>query len=149
MNYSDLARIAMERATTAREAVKIAGGLINEYGYATYGGNSHLFADKNEGRVMIEYTGGQGLWAAERLGPKDVRVSYPGYIHDFPVDFKNNDDYMGSDNLVDFAMEQGWWNPEQDDPNYLNLQEVYSMPFPGEGVDKDEDHYIAMRVPPV
>src|SRR5690625_2157343 len=148
LNYSDLARIAMERATTAREAVEIAGGLINEYGYATYGGNSHLFADENEGWVMIEYAGGQGLWAAERLGSNDVRVSYPGYIHDFPVDFKNNDDYMGSDNIVDFAMEQGWWNPEQDDPNYLNLQDVDGVPFPGVGVDKEEDHFTAMRIPP-
>jgi len=40
--YSDLSRIAMERATTAREAVEIIGALINEHGYSTYGGNSHL-----------------------------------------------------------------------------------------------------------
>lgn len=147
-NYSDLARIAMERATTAREAVEIIGNLINKYGYSTYGGNSHLFADKNEGWVMIEYAGGQGLWAAERLGPDEVRVSYPGYIHYFPVDFKTNDNYMGSDNIINFAREQGWWNPQRDNPNYLNLQEVYGTPFPGEGVTKEENHFIAMRVPP-
>lgn len=147
-NYSDLSRIAMERATTAREAVEIIGNLINEYGYSTYGGNSHLFADKDEGWVLIEYAGGQGLWAAERLGPDDIRVSYPGYIHEFPVDFKTNENFMGSDNIVDFAREQGWWDPERDDPNYLNLQDIYGEPFPGEGVPKEENHYLAMRVPP-
>lgn len=147
-NYSDLARIAMERATTAREAVEIIGNLINKYGYSTYGGNSHLFADKNEGWVMIEYAGGQGLWAAERLGPDEVRVSYPGYIHDFPVDFQNNDHYMGSDNIVSFAREQGWWDPQRDHPDYLNLQKVYGTPFPGVGVSIEEDPFTAMRVPP-
>ena len=44
-SYSDLSRIAMERATSAREAVEIIGKLIDEYGYSTYGGNSHMFAD--------------------------------------------------------------------------------------------------------
>ncbi|SFE83589.1 C69 family dipeptidase [Alteribacillus iranensis] len=146
-NYSDLARIAMERAKTAREAVEIIGDLINTYGYSTYGGNSHLFADKDEGWVVIEYAGGQGLWAAERLGPDEVRVSYPGYIHNFPVDFKNNENYMGSDNIVEFARRQGWWNPATDHPDYLNLQDVYGEPFPGEGVSKREDHFTAMRIP--
>lgn len=44
-NYSDLARAAMERATSAREAVEVVGDLMDEHGYSTYGGNSHLFAD--------------------------------------------------------------------------------------------------------
>jgi hypothetical protein len=41
-NYSDLARIALERARTAREAVEILSMLIDTYGYTTYGGNSHV-----------------------------------------------------------------------------------------------------------
>ena len=45
VNYSDLSRIVMERAHSAREAVEIVGNLIDRYGYATYGGNSHFFAD--------------------------------------------------------------------------------------------------------
>src|SRR5699024_3407892 len=58
--YSDLARIAMERATSARDAVEILGDIIDEYGYTTYGGNSHLFADEDEGWVFVEYAGGEG-----------------------------------------------------------------------------------------
>ncbi|MEX1137420.1 MAG: C69 family dipeptidase [Balneolales bacterium] len=143
-NYSDLARIAMERASSAREAVEIIGGLIDEYGYSTYGGNSHLFADKNEGWVFINYAGGQGLWAAERLGPDEVRVSYPGYINEFPIDFENNVNFMGSANLISFAEEQGWWVPETDGPNHLDLQEVYGQPFPGAGID---DYYVGARMP--
>src|SRR5262249_41522044 len=35
-NYSDLARLVLERAQTAREGVKLIGDLIARYGYADY-----------------------------------------------------------------------------------------------------------------
>lgn len=119
--YSDLARLVMERATTAREGVELIGELIEQYGYSTYGGNTHLIADANEGWVVWEFAGSQGLWAAERLGADDVRVLYPGYIEDFPVDFESDSDYMGSANLVSFAEEQGWYDGEGD----FNIFETY------------------------
>ena len=108
LNYSDLSRIALERAKTAREAVQIIGGLMNEHGYATYGGNSHLFADADEGWVVINFAGGKRLWVAERLGPDDIRVSRPGYIGEVPADFQSHSNFMGSSNLISFAVEQGW-----------------------------------------
>jgi dipeptidase len=128
-SYSDLSRIAMERAHTAREAVEIVGGLINQYGYTTYGGNSHLFADANEGWVFIEYAGGKGLWAAQRLGPDEVRVSYPGYIGAFPTTPGGDANHLSSPNLVTYAVERGWWRPNSGQP--FDLQAVYGTPFPG------------------
>ncbi|KAK8030749.1 hypothetical protein PG990_000483 [Apiospora arundinis] len=126
LQYSDLARIVLERAATAREGVEIIGQLIDEYGEATYGGNSHLVADKDEGWVVWEFAGGQKLWAAERLGVDEVRVLYPGYIEDFPVNFKNSSkDYMGSEHLVDFAVGRGWWDPKSGEP--FNIFKVYGM----------------------
>jgi len=122
-SYSDLSRIAMERATTAREAVEIIGALIDEHGYSTYGGNSHMFADENEGWVLLNFAGGQGLWIAERLGPDEVRVSYPGDIGDIPLDFQQSSDYMGSDNFIEFAIEQGWFDPEAGEA--FNVTAVY------------------------
>ena len=115
-NYSDLSRIAMERAKSAREAVDIIGALMDEYGYSTYGGNSHLFADAREGWVVLNFAGGQGLWIAQRLGPDEVRMSYPGYIHEVPLDFQERDDWLGSANFISFAVEQGWWDPEGGEP---------------------------------
>jgi dipeptidase len=124
-NYSDLARIAMERAHTAREAVEIVGSLIDEHGFSTYGGNSHLFADENEGWVLVNYGGSQGLWAAQRLGPDEARVSYPGYLEPFPLDYEEHpDEYLASDNFIDFAVEQGWFDPEESDR--FDPQEVYA-----------------------
>lgn len=125
LQYSDLARLILERASTARQGVEIVGQLIAEHGYATYGGNSHLIADKDEGWVVWEFAGGEKLWAAERLGPDEVRVSYPGYIEDFPLDFENSTDYMGSPNLVSFAIEQGWWNLNGTDP--FNIFKIYGV----------------------
>jgi hypothetical protein len=116
LQYSDLARIVLERATTAREGVELIGELIAEHGYATYGGNTHLIADAEEGWVVWEFAGGRGLWAAERLGPDDVRVLYPGYIEDFPTDFADSPDHMGADHLVEFAVEQGWYDPAGGEP---------------------------------
>lgn len=121
--YSDLARIALERAKTAREAVEIIGALINEYGYTTYGGNSHLIADKNEGWVMLQFAGGKKLWVAERLGPDDVRVSYPGYIGDIPADISDSDKFLASPNFFDVATEQGWWSPEKS--KTFNVHDIY------------------------
>lgn len=126
VNYSDLSRIAMERASSAREAVEIVGRLIDTHGYATYGGNSHLFADADEGWVLLDFAGGRGLWIAERLGPDEVRMSYPGYIEEIPLDFEDHPDFMGSDNFISFAVEQGWYDPDAGKP--FNVTEVYRTP---------------------
>lgn len=111
--YSDLARIALERAGTAREAVDICIELIERYGFTTYGGNSHVFADPGEAWVLLEFAGGQGLWVAKRLGPDDVWLNWRGYhgigyVQTLPSDWRENPDYLASDHFVEFAVEQGW-----------------------------------------
>jgi len=109
-NYSDLSRIVLERAKSAREAVKIVGDLIKKYGESTYGGNSHIFADSNEAWVMIQFAGGVGLWAAERLGPNSIRASRPGYIEEIPIKQKNNPNFLYSDNLIKFCKDKKWYS---------------------------------------
>ena len=108
-NYSDLARLVLERARSAREGVQLIGDLIAEHGHSTYGGNSHLIADEHEGWVVIEFAGGRGLWVAERLGADSIRVSRPGYILDVPHDFATHADFMASPHLIEFAVESGWY----------------------------------------
>src|ERR1700728_783512 len=129
LNYSDIARIALERAHTAREAVDIAVGLIERYGYFTYGGNSHVFADANEGWVLLEFAGGKGLWVAHRLGPNDVWLNWRGYnkfgyVQTLPADWRKNPDYLASKNFVSFAVEQGWYKPDGGTP--FNVIDVYA-----------------------
>ena len=110
LNYSDFARIVLERAKSARQAVNIVANLIKKYGESTYGGNSHIFADSNEAWVMIQFAGGVGLWVAERLGPDSIRASRPGYIEKIPIKQKNNSNYLFSDNLIKFCKDKKWYS---------------------------------------
>ena len=116
-NYSDLARIVVERARSAREGVDLIGELIATHGYATYGGNSHIIADPDEAWVVIEFAGGRGLWCAERLGPDCIRASRPGYIGEIPD--APNADFLFPSHFFDTAREQGWWSA-QDGPFHVN-----------------------------
>ena len=122
-NYSDLARIVVERARTAREGVAIIGDLIARYGYSTYGGNSHFIADADEGWVVLEFAGGQGLWAAQRVGANDIRVSRPGYIGAIAADFASDPNVMAPPHLVSFAVAQGWYVP--DGTGLFDVNKVY------------------------
>jgi len=122
-NYSDLARLVLERARTARQGVELIGALIEEFGYSDYGGNSHLIADPEEAWVVIELSGGQKLWAAERLGADSIRASRPGFIGEIPVQEPAHPDYLYAPHLVSFAVEQGWFDPGVRRP--FNLNQVY------------------------
>jgi len=122
-NYSDLARLVLERARTAREGVELIGALIKEHGYSDYGGNSHLIADPHEAWVVIELSGGQKLWAAERLGPDSIRASRPGFIGEIPVHEPTHPDYLYAPHLVPFAVEKGWFDPLAG--RVFNLNQIY------------------------
>lgn len=119
LNYSDLARVALERALSARHGVELMGDLIALHGEASYGGNSHLLADSKEAWVVIQFAGGKGLWAAERLGPDSIRASRPGYIHEIPVNESCHPDYLYSSNLVSFAREMDWYEGGPFDANVI------------------------------
>jgi dipeptidase len=128
LNYSDIARIALERARTAREAIDISVDLIKRYGDFSYGGNSHIFADPNEGWVLLTFAGGKGLWVACRLGPDEVWLNWRGYtgfgyVQTLPAELRNNPDYLASDNFVSFAVEKGWYKPGEGKP--FNVISVY------------------------
>ncbi len=110
LNYSDLARIVLERARSAREGVELIGRLIAEHGEATYGGNSHLIADAGEAWVVVEFAGGQKLWAAERVGRDGMRISRPGVIQHVPADFAGHPDFAAAPHLIEFAVDQGWYD---------------------------------------
>lgn len=110
-NYSDLARLVLERARTAREGVDLIGALIEEHGYSCYGGNSHLIADPDEAWVVLQYPGALRLWVAERLGPDSIRVSRPGYINAIPP--QPNDDVLFPAHFISTAVALGWYDASQ------------------------------------
>ena len=109
---SELSRVALERTRTAREAVRLMGRLIEEYGY--YGtGETLLVADPNEGWVMemagFDMDGTGGVWAAQRVPDEEVFVAANQFrIREIR---EGAGDMMFSRNIFEVALQKGWWNP--------------------------------------
>jgi len=114
-------RFAAERAKTAREGVQIIGGLIDKYGYVS--NRTYVIADPNEAWLMAVTRGNK--WLAERVPDDQVALLPNVYtIQDVnPLDTKN---YIVSKDLIKYATEKGWYNPEK--TKIFNFSEAYSEP---------------------
>jgi len=111
----ELEKIALQRCTTAREAIALIGRLAEEFGYADLA-ECITIADPKE-VWQLEISGsGQGkpssLWCAQRI-PDD----HVGICANIPristVDFKNSDMFMYSSNLKTAAKELGYWDGKE------------------------------------
>ena len=103
-----LRRLVAERARSAREAVEIAGALIEEFGYTS--GRSYQFCDKNEAWVFQIPTGRR--YVAKRI-PDDHVYMIPNNYTIHEVDFadaEHKNCYFSKD-LVEYAMKNGWYQP--------------------------------------
>ena len=109
---SELSRVALERCKTAREAIKLMGGLIEAYGY--YGsGETLTVADAHEGWVMemcsTDKDGTGGVWVAQRVPDDGVFVAANQFrIRELRT---NAPDQMPSANVFEVAQKKGWWKP--------------------------------------
>ncbi len=108
----ELERIALERCSTAREAIRTMGELVKQYGYGDTG-ECLTIADKNE--VWIFEILGEGknaigaVWAAVRIPDDEVSVS-ANVSRISTINLKDPDHYMASDNVFDVAKKMGWWD---------------------------------------
>ena len=110
----ELYRLILERAKTAREAIKVADELTKEYGYIDVG-ECFTFADPNE--VWFFEILGPGkdkkgaVWAAVRIPDEEISIS-ANASRIRTLDLKDKDNYMASDNVYSLAEEMGWWDPK-------------------------------------
>ena len=109
----EIQRMMLERCTTARDAVKLAGELIKEFGYCDFG-ECLTIADPKEvwqfevfGQGPLEIG---GVWAAQRIPDDHVGVS-ANIPRIGKLDLDNPDYFMASDNVFQVAQEMGWWDP--------------------------------------
>jgi dipeptidase len=115
----NLRRIVIERSKTARQAVKIAGALVEKYGY-THSGRTYLIADPNEAWVFeVTYS---KHWIAKRL-PDDEVAIIPNYFVINSFDSTDTLNYLSSPDIVEYAIDNGWYNPNKD--SAFNFREVY------------------------
>jgi dipeptidase len=118
----NLRRVVIERARTAREAVKLAGSLIDKYGYAS-SGRVYLIADPNEVWVLEVANGNH--WISKRVPDDEVAIIPNYYVID---DFIQTDtlNYLSSPDIIDYAVTNGWYNPQTD--KSFNFRKAYCQP---------------------
>lgn len=121
IDWMHAAALALQRAKTAREAIKVLGALIEKYGLNGTG-ESYLIIDPNEAWVM-EIPGYSRQWVAARV-PDDHVCPHANRFRIGVIDLSKPDWYMASPNLIKLAQERGVYDPERDGP--FNFWKVYS-----------------------
>ena len=141
MDYGSLIYIALQRSTSARDAIKIITGLMAEYGYYSVG-ESFSIADKDEVWILELIGKGEGykgaVWVA-RLIPDGYVSGHANHarIDTFPQEknknsisskdidkiFDKNITTVYAEDVISFAREKGWY--EGKDKNF-SFSETYA-----------------------
>ncbi|MDD2334568.1 MAG: C69 family dipeptidase [Mesotoga sp.] len=126
-----LSKVALERCTTARDAVKVMGDLAVEYGY--YGwGETLTVTDPNEAwvfEVCASPDKKSALWAAKKVPDGEVFVEANIFrIRELDPE---NPDIMFSPNLIEVATEAGWYDPSTGPIDWMATVSTgeYSQPY--------------------
>ncbi|MBN2431710.1 MAG: C69 family dipeptidase [Acidobacteria bacterium] len=113
-----LTRLMLERATTARDAIRIGGALIEEYGWND-AGEVLTISDEKEAWAMEIIGPGKdkvgAIWAAQRV-PDDHVAVYANAARIRLIDLDNPEFYMTSANVISTAVEMGFYDPESGFP---------------------------------
>ncbi|MGL4852452.1 MAG: dipeptidase [Phocaeicola sp.] len=111
----ELQRVALQRCTTARQAIQLMGELIKTYGYAD-SGECLTIADPQEVWHFEVFGEGPdqigGVWAAVRIPDDHVGVS-ANIPRIGTLDLKKKDYYMASDNVFEVAKRLGYWDGKE------------------------------------
>lgn len=130
LRYWNLMNITLQRSKTAREAIKVMTDLVEEYGYAS-SGETFSICDKEEAWLLEMVgtgPGGEGaVWVAIRI-PDGMMSAHANKarIGEFPLDDPDNCIY--SKNVISFAIEKGYYDPNGGVPFQFN--EVYDPANP-------------------
>ena len=121
-----LSRLMLQRAKTAREAIRIGGALLAQYGWCDLG-ESLTIADTREVWLLEIIGPGKGtvgaVWVAQRVPDDQVSVTANG-SRIGEIDLANADYFMASGNVFKRAEELGYWDPKSGVP--FRFYEAYS-----------------------
>lgn len=111
IDYGSLIYIALERATSAREAITIMTALVDEYGYCSEG-ESFSICDKNEAWIMEMIGKGKGqkgaVWAAVRI-PDDCVAAHANQSRITRLSQYDKKSVLCSKDVIKFAREKGYF----------------------------------------
>jgi len=105
-----LRRLVAERATSAREAVLLAGRLVERFGYID-SGRTYIICDREQGWLFCVVNGKH--WVARRVPDEHVAMVANTYTIR-RVDLADEDNFLGSADLIDYAAKRGWYDPRTD-----------------------------------
>lgn len=117
IDYGSLIYITLQRAATAREAIQVMTGLVEEYGYCS-SGESFSIGDPNE--VWVLEMIGKGpdnkgaVWVAQRI-PDDCVSAHANQARITTINFKDKENCLYSDDVISFAREQKYFNGKDKD----------------------------------
>ncbi|MCK5075737.1 MAG: C69 family dipeptidase, partial [Calditrichia bacterium] len=114
LHYWDLMKIALQRAKTARGAIKVIADLVEQYGYFSTG-ESFSIGDTREAWIMEIIGPGKGgkgaVWVAVKVPDGYISAhANKAVIGEFPLNDKKN--CMYSKNVISFAVEKGYYDPK-------------------------------------
>ncbi len=122
----EIERVILERCKTARDAIKLAGELIKNYGYGDRG-ECITIADSKEIWHFEVFGEGPlavgGVWAAQRIPDEHVGVS-ANIPRIGELNLDDPDHFMASENVFKIAEEMGWWDPDSGET--FKFWEAYS-----------------------
>ncbi|MCG8410520.1 MAG: C69 family dipeptidase [Bacteroidales bacterium] len=110
-----LCQLMLERCTTAREAIKMAGELTKKYGWNDYGEVLTIADTKEVWHFEIVGPGKDkvgAVWVAQRVPDDHVAVNANASTIK-EIDLSNPDYFMASENIYDVAKENGYWNENE------------------------------------
>jgi len=111
VDYGSLMYIVLERAKTAREAIRVMADLVAEYGYASEG-EMFSIADPNEAWIMSMIGKGKGqkgaVWVAQRVPDGCISAhANQSRIGKFPLNDAANCLY--APDVITFARQNNWY----------------------------------------
>ncbi|MCX5800847.1 MAG: C69 family dipeptidase [Candidatus Eisenbacteria bacterium] len=118
LDYWTMIELALQRARTAREAVKVMTDLVGDYGYRSTG-ESFSIADPKEAWILEMIGPGPGghgaVWVAVKVPDGYISChANKARIGGFPLNDPEN--CLHSGNVVSFAVEKGYYNPRSGGP---------------------------------
>jgi dipeptidase len=112
IDYGSLIYITLQRAKTAREAIKVMTGLVEEYGYYS-SGESMSIADENDVwffEIIGKGSGNKGaVWVAKRI-PDGYVSAHANQARITTIDFDDKENTLYSPDVVTFARSKGYFS---------------------------------------